>query len=110
MVGSAGHAGSTRGAGAVTNLFDIGWPVSKMLEALDACARFAGLPCERTGEAPPTWEAAELSDASFDRWVEACAEWLSIDAEPVELVHHEIRRVLRSVSPAIVRVPDGPVV
>ncbi len=91
--------------------FAIGWPVSRMLEALEAGARHAGLPSQRAGDAPPTWEATELSEASFDRWVEACAEWLGVEAEPVNVAHHEVERVLAASSPSIIRLPpDGPVI
>lgn len=91
--------------------FALGWPVSRMLEALEAAARSAGLPSQRAGDAPPTWEATELSEASFDRWVEACAEWLGIEADPVNVAHDEVERVLLSSWPAVIRLPpDGPVI
>ncbi len=85
----------------------IAWPVARMVEALEHCARHAGFPGRGSTEAMPTWEATGLGDAAFDRWTGACAEWVGVDAEPVDVAYHEVESLLRRAAPAIIRLPSG---
>jgi ATP-binding cassette subfamily B protein len=83
------------------------WPAGRLVEALDVAARRCGLPRSKTTETAPTWGAAELEGPALDRWVEAAAGWLGLEAEPFEVEHPDVEAMLLRAAPAMVRLPSG---
>ncbi len=83
----------------------LGWPEARLAEALEAAARHVGIPTAKGADAVPVWGASELEEAAFDRWVEASAAWLGIEAEPIGVEHADVESTLSRAAPALVRVP-----
>jgi len=87
----------------VTDLAALAWPIGRLVEALEVAAKQCGLPRSKSTETAPTWGAAELEGPALDRWVEAAASWLGLEAEPFEVDHGEVEGMLLRAAPAIVR-------
>jgi ATP-binding cassette, subfamily B, bacterial len=94
----------------VIDLYALGWPASRIVEALETGARHASIPLKKSVEVAPVWGASELAGAAFDSWVDAGADWLGIEAEPVDVHYHDLEALLRRAPPVLVRIPPaGPV-
>lgn len=92
----------------MTELARLAWPPSRVVEALESLANARGLPVTHLTEIAPTWAASELDAEAFDRWVDAGAAWLGLDAEPIDVEHWEVESLLTRAAPALLRSPtDG---
>src|SRR5262245_54903411 len=84
-----------------TSVSELGWPATRLGEALTALARHTGLG-GRTDHAPLTGPGKE----SADDWIEASAAWLGLEAEPVETPYPEVGRLVATAGPALLRLPS----
>jgi ATP-binding cassette, subfamily B, bacterial len=82
------------------------WPIDRIGEALVALARHAGL-ITQVSVAPRN---PPDDPAALDRWLSATGEQLGVAVEAVTANHREADHALASMSPAMVRVPDGVIV
>jgi ATP-binding cassette subfamily B protein len=73
------------------------WPLDRLGEALSATARAAGLALEAGPTSPPA------SPDRLDRWVEAAAGSLGVEAQPVHARYGELDGLIRAGSPALLR-------
>jgi ATP-binding cassette subfamily B protein len=83
----------------------LAWPVARAVEAIEAAARHAGMPIREKADAAPIWGASELGELAFDRWVEASARWLGVEAEPLLVTHAEVESLLLRSHPSLLRIP-----
>jgi ATP-binding cassette, subfamily B, bacterial len=88
------------------------WPVDRLGEALGALGRHAGLGVRTAAEVAPPAAVLGGGGARLDRWVEAAAAWIGIEAEPVDVAYPALARLVARAGPALVRLPgpdsDGP--
>src|SRR5689334_17598072 len=86
----------------VSALEQFAWPLARLGEALEALARKCGL-APRSAElsAPPVH--LECDDQRIGAWIEATADWLGIEAESVEASYADIRELLGSTDPILLR-------
>lgn len=88
----------------------LGWPLSRVGEALEALARAARLD-PREVEMPAAPEGSdEVPPEVLDRWITDGARWLGLEAEAVEARYHEAADLARRAGPALLRVEssEGP--
>ena len=77
-------------------------------EVAETLARRGGLePRDVVPPAPPRDVIAADGDA-LERWLDAAAEWLGVEAESVATTYAEIEGALEASGPAIWRLPDDP--
>ncbi|MFL5542227.1 MAG: hypothetical protein ACJ8J0_24785, partial [Longimicrobiaceae bacterium] len=57
------------------------WPAARLGEALELLARRAGYRPRAVPVEPPP---AGVGDEAVERWLQAAARWLGVEAEPVE--------------------------
>lgn len=81
-------------------LAELTWPAERLLEGLELCAQRAGL-APRAGRT----DAARSTDV--ERTLDAAAEALGVELEPVEVPLKELEPFLRDAAPAVVRLPGG---
>lgn len=80
------------------------WPLSRLGEGLDALARQSGLePRAITPASVP--EGLDPSQAG--EWIVSAADWMGIEAEPVECPYPELRPFLLGAGPAVLQRPGG---
>src|SRR5690606_18144124 len=81
------------------------WPASRLGEAIEGLARRSGMALEpRVAPAPPLdlpWDNV----ARTGKWIEATAQWLGLEAEPVTLSYAELDEAIRRAAPALLYVP-----
>jgi ATP-binding cassette subfamily B protein len=83
---------------------EITWPADRLGEALEALGRRCGLGMRSaTVEPAPARVAAE--GEGLERWIEAAAGWLGLEAEPVEVPYDEVEQFLGKAGPALLRIP-----
>ena len=84
------------------------WPLLRLGEAIAALGA-AGLDAPTAGEAPRPPAALETTSndgsRALERWIEAAAAWLGMEAEPASIAYSALREQLCKCAPAIVRVP-----
>jgi ATP-binding cassette subfamily B protein len=90
------------------NLF---WPLGRLGEAIEELALSAHLLDRRPGAhtpSAPLMDEARLSEApgSAGPLIEAMAERMGLEADPLGIGYDEIERVLRSACPLIIRLPS----
>ena len=85
------------------NLLPLSWPLSRLGEAIAMLAQEGHL-VGSVSEVPnlPVHLGME-NPAGLARWVEAAAEWLEIEAEPVEILYRHAEATASRMGPAIVR-------
>jgi ATP-binding cassette, subfamily B, bacterial len=88
------------------------WPGDRLGEAMEALGRHAGLGVRMAAEVAPPEAVLGAGGARLDRWVEAAAAWIGIEAEPVDVAYPDLARLVAGAGPALVRLPgpesDGP--
>jgi ATP-binding cassette, subfamily B, bacterial len=88
------------------------WPGHRLGEAIEALGRQARLGVRTAAEVAPSEALLGAGGARLDRWVEAAAAWIGIEAEPVEVPYADVARLVAGAGPALVRLPvpdaDGP--
>ncbi|MCG8403724.1 MAG: ABC transporter ATP-binding protein/permease [Phycisphaerales bacterium] len=107
MVGQRSIGGGF-GDGELTkqNLSKYTWPASRLGEAMEAVARRGALTTVTTeAPAPPDWLAFDDADA-LERWMDAAARSLGIEAEPVESDYADLDHMIRSTGFALLRISD----
>ena len=105
------------------------WPIESLGDALLTLAKFSRLPhqpvrltlpvhlavgrvsrpvrLDSDGPGNPSYDAT-LNDAPRSKWLEAAAERISLEAEPVAAPYAEIESLLRRASPAIIAIRCSP--
>lgn len=85
----------------------VSWPLLRLGEGIDALARQTGLSPRfpEGATAPPSPGGLEESETS--EWIISVADWLGIEAEPVECPYPELGEFLRASGPCLMRRP-GP--
>src|SRR5437773_2364471 len=87
------------------DLMTLAWPVEQLGEAMEAIARRRGLsPRQVEAPTPPIILCANQS-AALGEWVEAAANYLGFEAEPIEVPYAEIEKLVRGAGPALLRLP-----
>ncbi len=87
------------------NLDTLSWPASRLGEAMDALARKSGL-VPRPVEIPTPPNGFAQADAeALGRWIEAAADCLGLEAEPLEAPYGEAEQLVRNAGPALLRLP-----
>jgi ATP-binding cassette subfamily B protein len=87
---------------------NIGWPATRLSEAIEALARQSGLPL---AAAPLERAPAQLRDATSPQigaWIEAAARALDLEAEPVEVPFAEVEQFIGRAGPAIFHLAEEP--
>ncbi|MEW6731463.1 MAG: ATP-binding cassette domain-containing protein [Acidobacteriota bacterium] len=79
------------------------WPVSRLGEAIETLARKSGLTPKQAETPIPPESLAILGDEAIGKWIEMAANWLSIEAEPMEVNYSEAGQLICSSSPALLR-------
>ena len=79
------------------------WPMVRLGEALEALAGTSGL-APRSVETPIPPEGLDRDDGeALGRWLEAAAEGLGLEAEPVTVTYAEVEPFVRRAGPALLR-------
>ena len=81
------------------------WPISRLGEAIDALARRNGLPAT-SGEIPRAPSTLAEHEDLQSQWIEAAAASMGFESEPLALFYGDLAPTLRSVGPALLRLPD----
>jgi ATP-binding cassette, subfamily B, bacterial len=91
----------------VSALGQFAWPLARLGDAIEALASVRGLaPRPVEVSAPPAH--LERDDQQIGAWIEAAADWLGIEAEPVEASYSNIRQLVGGTDPMLLRLPcDG---
>jgi ABC-type multidrug transport system fused ATPase/permease subunit len=89
-----------------TDLLSLAWPGERLGEAVEVLARRSGLDTLRPRMQNPGPDALAGGD-QLGTWLEEAASWLGCVAEPIRPTADQLRRLLLSGSPLLVRVP-GP--
>jgi ATP-binding cassette, subfamily B, bacterial len=85
-----------------TTCDDVSWPASRLNEALEGLARARGLTARTASlEAPP----ADAPSERLGPWIESAADWLGLEAEPVDTPYAEVSELLTRAGPALLRLP-----
>ena len=104
---SGDTAGDTAGRAArrrMRPLADLAWPAAELHRALDGAARAHRYASGGRELAPPP---PGLDPAETGEWLEAAAQWLGLEAEPVQVEYVDLERFLRRAAPAILRLPGA---
>ncbi|APR85662.1 Transport ATP-binding protein CydC [Minicystis rosea] len=81
------------------------WPLERLGEAMHALARRAHLG-PRDADMPPRPDPALARDSRWlGAWIEAAAERIAIEVEPVEAWHRDVSALVQSAGPALFRLP-----
>lgn len=78
------------------------WPHERLGEVLDALAVAGGL---APGRARAMLAGAPMSPGALEVWIEQAAAHLGVEAEPLSVAYRELVTVLRTVGPALLRLP-----
>src|SRR4051812_18758245 len=79
--------------------WQLGWPGSCLGEALETLGRHAGLGVGEAGEVTPPADLLIEGGERLDRWVEATADWLGLEAQPVEIPYAALERLIGGSGP-----------
>lgn len=86
-------------------LSQISWPVERLGELLEMLARRAGLSSHPRNISQPPDSLLESGDEqAFLQWVDNAAGYLELEAEPISVQYAKLNLLLRTVSPAILRI------
>jgi ATP-binding cassette subfamily B protein len=89
-----------------TNDMDaLSWPLDRLGEALGALAHQLGLIPQPLDLPVPPQQLRQGNRETIGRWIEAVADWLDIEAEPVEILYPQVEQVVQNIGPAILRLP-----
>ena len=90
------------GTATPASLNELSWPVSQVGDALTSLARHSGLSL-RVGDAPHVSHA--WKDEALEAGIVSTAEWLGLEAEPVEATYPDLPELLSGSGPALLRLP-----
>jgi ATP-binding cassette subfamily B protein len=78
----------------------LAWPLSRLGEAIEALGRLGRLGVKAVEvEAPPP--GVGVAPEEVGPWIEAAAEWLGLEAEPVEASYGEVEQLVGRAGPAL---------
>lgn len=80
------------------------WPSERLGEALSVLARAARLHPRRCDIPNPE---SDLRGEPLDRWIDAAAAVIGVEAEQVEVTYGELENLVRRAAPALLRLPFG---
>ena len=89
----------------MADLLELSWPAAQLGEALEALARQSGLGACSVELPKPSEAVAMGNRAAVERWIEAVAEVLGLEAEFVGVPYGEVERLVRGAGPALLRMP-----
>jgi len=89
----------------MTDLATLAWTTAELGTAIEALARKCGLAPRPVQVAAAPAAILQNSDA-LSQWIQAAAEWLGVDAEPLAMPYHAVDQFVRSAGPALIRLPD----
>ena len=95
-------------ASASISLEELSWPSSRIAEAINFLAR-------QLGHSSAARDATELShawkpplkDDELDQAIASTAEWLGLEAEPVEATYPDLEKLLSGSGPALLQLPSA---
>ena len=87
------------------DLLPLSWPVSRLAEALEALARSSGVVFRSAAPLPPPTSLALNGGDSLGHRIEAAANCLGLEAEPLEISYGEVERVVCTTAPALLQFP-----
>ncbi len=84
----------------------LSWPLARLGEGIEALAREAGLHPRLPGGAtvPPSSEG--IDEGQLGEWIVSVADWLGIEAEPVDCPYPELEGFLFASGPCLIRRPE----
>ncbi|MGA1839036.1 MAG: ATP-binding cassette domain-containing protein [bacterium] len=83
------------------------WPVSRLGEALKLMGEISGL-SPKPEEIPLAPKGTSENEDSISEWIEALAQWIGIEAEPMEVSYGDVETFILRSAPALIRLPgDG---
>lgn len=85
-------------------LTELAWPAAELHRALDGAARAHRYNAGGRELAPPP---AGLDSRETTEWLESAAQWLGLEAEPVQVEYVDLERFLRRSAPGILRLPGS---
>jgi ATP-binding cassette subfamily B protein len=88
---------------APNRLEHLAWPIERLGDAIIALASHCGLPLRRDPLPAPPPGLIGSDNVPLERWIEAAADALGIEAELVETPVRELSRLVRACAPSIVR-------
>jgi ATP-binding cassette subfamily B protein len=85
------------------------WPVSGLGEALKLMGEKSGL-SPKPGEIPSAPKSTGENEDAISEWIEALAQWIGIEAEPMEVSYGDVKTFILRAAPALIRLPgdDSP--
>ena len=92
-----------------SELQNISWPISQLGDAMQSLARYCDLStCAQEISNPPTVLLVDQPMAlhtAFNEWMEAAADYLGFEAEPIQSTYAEIEKLAQGAGPALLRLP-----
>jgi len=88
-----------------TGFEQITWPLSRLGEALGELARRSGFIAEAVAIPAPPALSIDAAEGALGHWIEAAANQLTLDAEPVQARYDEVLSMVRHAAPALFRLP-----
>jgi len=89
----------------IDNLDILSWPIERLGEAMETLARKSGLSPRLVDTPIPPEGLARDGGEGFGQWLEAAADHLGIEAEPVASPYAEVERLVRNAGPALLSMP-----
>lgn len=86
----------------VVGPWDASWPTERLGELLSELAARGRLSHAKVENPPPGLDADDPGQAGL--WIQTAAEWLDVEAEPVQVGYGEVGRFLAGGGPAVVRI------
>lgn len=86
-------------------LESIAWPAGRLTELVENLARKSRYISQPVKLSQPPENLLEAGDAAIGRWIDAACGTMGLEADPVETTYIETTDFLRSVGPAILRLP-----
>jgi len=87
----------------INDLESLAWPLDRLGEAIGTLAHQRGLIPQPLDLPVPPRQLRQGDREAIGRWIEAAADWLDVEAEPVEILYTQADQVARNASPAILR-------
>jgi ATP-binding cassette subfamily B protein len=89
------------------SLTSLCWPIERLGEAMKALGDLCRLaPIVPEVSAPPSHVMAGGEDL-LRNWIDATADWLGFDAEPVTIPYNDVNEFLRAAGPSVLRLPGA---
>lgn len=81
------------------------WPVERLGELVENLGRKSRLAARPVKLPQPPDNLLQADDGLLERWIDAAAGYLNLEADPVEITYNEAHEFIRSAGPAILRLP-----